>query len=63
MVKYYSAELHILPLVDDIDGDEVRCRWARGSDRECAGVCAGFPDAVLNEVLSCTCSSIVEESN
>ena len=50
MLNIYSADLYILLLVDDIDGDEVRCRWASGSNGECAGVCAGFPGAVLNEV-------------
>ena len=34
-------------LVQDVDGDDVRCRWAVGS--ECSGVCQTFP-AVLNMV-------------
>ena len=34
-------------LVQDVDGDDVRCRWAAGS--ECSGVCQTFP-AVLNMV-------------
>ena len=37
-------------IADDIDGDEVRCRWARSSDRECAGVCNAFPNAILDQV-------------
>ena len=34
-------------VVQDVDGDDVRCRWAVGS--ECGGVCEAFP-AVLNMV-------------
>jgi hypothetical protein len=33
--------------VQDVDGDDVRCRWAVGS--ECSGVCQTFP-ATLNMV-------------
>ena len=32
--------------VTDPDGDTIRCRWAVGS--ECAGICDGFPGAVLD---------------
>ena len=32
--------------VTDPDGDTVRCRWAVGD--ECAGICNGFPGAVLD---------------
>ena len=32
--------------VTDPDGDIVRCRWAVGD--ECAGICGGFPGAILN---------------
>ena len=39
-------------LVDDVDGDEVRCRWARSSNRECAGVCNAFPGAILDQVCT-----------
>ena len=33
---------NIIPIhTEDPDGDEVRCRWARGE--ECGGVCSAFP--------------------
>ena len=32
--------------VTDPDGDIVRCRWAVGD--ECAGICGGFPGAILD---------------
>lgn len=35
-------------LVQDVDGDDVRCRWASGYS-ECGGVCQTFT-AVLNMV-------------
>jgi len=35
--------------VSDVDGDEVRCRWAQGYD-ECGSVCNGLPHAELNQV-------------
>lgn len=38
-------------IITDPDDDEVRCRWAAG--RECAGICDGFPGAVLDG-NSCT---------
>ena len=36
--------------VQDVDGDDVRCRWAIGD--ECGGVCQqrSFPNAVLSMV-------------
>ena len=46
-------------LADDVDGDEVRCRWARSSDRECAGVCDAFPGAILDQVRTYVCISHV----
>jgi len=39
----------LISAVGDVDGDTVRCRWARGS-QECAAICNAFPGAVLNEV-------------
>ena len=55
---YYLCTLGIIYIfyslyiqVDDLDGDEVRCRWARSSDGECAGVCNAFPDAILDQVM------------
>ena len=48
---YLITDLYTIPSVDDVDGDEVRCRWARSSDGECAGVCDAFPDAILDQVL------------
>ena len=50
-ILYLITDLYALPLVEDIDGDEVRCRWARSSDGECASVCEAFPDAILDQVL------------
>ncbi|XP_053391178.1 CUB and sushi domain-containing protein 3-like [Mercenaria mercenaria] len=41
---FYKIELP----VGDVDGDIVRCRWAKGST-ECAVVCNGFIGAVLDE--------------
>lgn len=40
-------------VVQDVDGDDVRCRWATGS--ECGGVCQTFP-ATLN-MVRCTCTN------
>ena len=34
-------------LVADVDGDDVRCRWAESSLRECSGVCRAFTGATL----------------
>ena len=34
--------------VQDVDGDDVRCRWAVGS--ECGGVCQTFPGGLLSMV-------------
>ncbi len=36
-------------IVEDADGDTIRCRWANTQLGECAGVCQAFP-AILNEV-------------
>ena len=41
----------IVLAVSDPDGDIIRCRWAVG--RECAGICNGFPGAILDS-HSCT---------
>ena len=46
------THMHSLPIADDVDGDEVRCRWARSSDSECAGVCDAFPGAILDQVCT-----------
>ena len=35
--------------MQDVDGDDVRCRWAVGN--ECGGVCQTFP-AALNMVIN-----------
>ena len=37
-----------LLIVEDADGDHVRCRWAESSRSECGGVCRAFP-ASLDE--------------
>ena len=43
-------------LVADVDGDDVRCRWAESSLGECAGVCRTFTGATLVGV--CTLLSV-----
>ena len=47
----YFTIISTLLLADDVDGDEVRCRWARYFSEECSGVCSAFPGAILDEVL------------
>ena len=42
--------MHYLISVEDVDGDDVRCRWSESSLRECSGVCWAFP-ATLDEVF------------
>ena len=39
-------------VVEDTDGDVVRCRWANSSLNECGGVCNAFPFGTLDEVSS-----------
>lgn len=39
----------IIVLVEDEDGDKIRCRWAVTSS-ECAGVCKKLYGSVLDEV-------------
>ena len=34
----------------DVDGDDVRCRWAESSRGGCAGVCRSFTGATLTGV-------------
>ena len=34
----------------DVDGDDVRCRWAESSQGECGGVCSAFTGATLTGV-------------
>jgi len=56
MLPYLSLfDCHVFQLiysntVNDPDGDRIRCRWAKSSPNECAGVCLVFPGAVLDEV-------------
>ena len=45
--------------VTDPDNDIVRCRWAVGFD-ECAGICNGFPGAVL-DFESCSIMYIADQ--
>ena len=46
--------LLLVCIVEDADGDEVRCRWAKNTNGsifgECGDVCEAFIGAVLNEV-------------
>lgn len=37
--------------VSDADGDDIRCRWATSSQRECSGVCQAFPATLTNVSL------------
>lgn len=37
--------------VEDVDGDDIRCRWAESNLGECSSVCQVFP-ATLNEVIN-----------
>ena len=45
--------LLLVCIVEDADGDEVRCRWAKNTNGsifgECGDVCEAFIGAVLNE--------------
>lgn len=42
VILWYYELLHIIEFsVQDVDGDDVRCRWAVGN--ECGGVCQTFP--------------------
>ena len=34
----------------DVDGDDVRCRWAESSQGECSGICRAFTGATLTGV-------------
>ena len=45
-----SLNLNFIYIVADVDGDDVRCRWAESSQGECAGVCSAFTGATLTEV-------------
>lgn len=42
--------LNFTYIVADVDGDDVRCRWAESSQGECAGVCRTFTSATLTGV-------------
>ena len=45
---YYKTKL-----VEDADGDHVRCRWAESSLNECADVCRGFPASLNGRDVRC----------
>ena len=42
----FHFEMYLLYSVADVDGDDVRCRWAIQSQEECAGVCRAI-NAIL----------------
>jgi len=44
--------------VADVDGDDVRCRWAESSLGECAGVCRAFTGSTLVGVCTVKISVI-----
>lgn len=37
-------------LVEDANGDIIRCRWAESLQGECGGTCSAFPGATLSDV-------------
>ncbi|XP_068716589.1 deleted in malignant brain tumors 1 protein-like isoform X2 [Montipora foliosa] len=39
---------------EDSDGDKVRCRWSKGSQRECGGVCQRFSSSGTLDEEKCT---------
>lgn len=52
MITNYLTEIKYMTFVfqvGDVDGDFIRCRWAKG-DIECLDVCNGLIGAVLDEV-------------
>ena len=49
-MKLSSVVFPVLVAVQDADGDVIRCRFANSSQRECADICDGFPNAILDEV-------------
>ena len=51
--------LHLFS-VADVDGDDVRCRWAEQFQGECAGVCRAI-SATLSGVKLYLHSNIVEQ--
>ena len=47
LLRFQEGCNHTITIpVSDPDGDTIQCRWAVGS--ECAGICDGFPGAVLD---------------
>ncbi|KAL3881494.1 hypothetical protein ACJMK2_027926 [Sinanodonta woodiana] len=49
----YGCQHKIRIPFSDLDGDEVRCRWAESAQQECASICNGFVGAVLDQ-STCT---------
>ena len=49
-MKMLSVIFSVLVAVQDADGDTIRCRYANSLQNECADICNGFPNAVLDEV-------------
>ncbi len=47
-IRDVSVECTYISLVQDADGDVIRCRWAVGS--ECAGICQSFSPGTLSGV-------------
>lgn len=54
----YSLDI----VTDDPDGDEVRCRWAKGIG-ECGGVCRSLPGATLEPVCSLRYSKTITDND
>ena len=50
--------LYLYVSVDDVDGDDVRCRWAESSKSECSGVCQVFENSQLSSVSTTTIGPI-----
>ena len=60
MAEFMNLHLHIKDhfpfffffffLVDDANGDIIRCRWAESLQDECGDTCLAFPGATLSDV-------------
>ena len=61
-ISSYLFPIHVtIRAVFDVDGDDVRCRWASSLREECGGVCQAFP-ATLDGVSPLTFWRSVHDS-
>ena len=49
-MKLSNVAFPVVLVVQDADGDTIRCRYANSLQGECADICDGFPNAILDEV-------------